>query len=439
MMDLGQKYYEAYDAMGRVIQARIERGRYTALGYTSNLDLLCDFEVGRLNRLLEEYMPGGILKEMHAASSVNTMRELLETMVYYCSNGIGGEVDIENTKLLEENFEFEYGMGGTAVQAAMALNEIGCPSVVHLTDDSKEVCGILDTPGIFTVSRTGELVHTDQAAQTREQEPHFIIQFKKGDQICLGSQRVEIPCSNRLILTKITVNRSVPFSKPYFEWIERNARQVSSIVLSSFNAVTDAELLRERLDAVKQHTEKYHQNNPEGIVFFEDAHYHDFQIKKLCLETIYSSADIVSLNEEELDYTLNGIYRHGVDIEDIYSCIEGAKYIRGRFGVRKGVMVHTKDYSMYVGEPVNADMEKGLMYGNMLATSKAKNGWYGTREQIREILEYGFSKKGEENYKAVMGSPYAQETVLVPSRHIHMPKYTIGLGDSFVGGVQMCF
>lgn len=438
-MDLEQKYYEAYDALDQVIRTRMECGRYMALGYTSNLDFLCDFEVERLNHLLEEHMPEGILEEMLPAAAVRTMQDLLETMVYYCSKGIGGEVNVENTELVEKNFHFEYGMGGTAVQAAMALNEIGCPSIVHLTDDSKEVCEILNTPGVFTISQDGFLVHTDQIVQTQEQEPHFIIQFKKGDKIRLGNQQIEIPCSNRLILTKITVNQYVPFSKPYFEWIERNAGQISSIVLSSFNALTDPGILKERLDFVRQHTENYHRNNPEGIVFFEDAHYHDVQIKKLCLETIYSSADIVSMNEEELDHTLNEIYHHDVDIEDIYSCIEGAKYIRSQFGVRKGVMVHTKDYSMYVGDPLGADIERGLMYGNMLATAKAKNGWYGTREQVREILDYGFSIKGEENYKAVQESAYVQEAVLVPSKHIYTPKYTIGLGDSFVGGVQMCF
>lgn len=438
-MDLEQKYYETYEALDGVIQARIKNGRYMAMGYTSNLDFLCDFDVERLNDLLKEHMPKAVLKEMQAADTVRTMQDLLETMVYYCSNGIGGEVNVEDTKLVEENFHFEYGMGGTAVQAAMALNEIGCPSIVHLTDDSKEVCGILNTPGVFTISQDGDLVHTDCITQTQEQEPHYIIQFKKGDQICLGTQQIEIPCSNRLILTKITVNQFVPFSKPYFEWIERNANQVSSIVLSSFNALTDPELLKERLDYVKQHTEKYHRNNPKGIVFFEDAHYHDLAIKKLCLETIYSSVDIVSMNEEELDYTLNDLYHHGVDIEDIHSCIEGAKYIRDRFEVRKGVMVHTKDYSMYVGEAMDADLERGLMYGNMLATAKAKNGWYGTREQVREILEYGFSVKGEENYKAVMEGSYTGEIILVPSKHIYTPKYTIGLGDSFVGGIQMCF
>lgn len=438
-MDLRQKYCDAYEALDSVIQDRIKEERYPAMGYTSNLDLLCDFEVERLNQLLAEYMPEAALSEMRAAAKIQTMQELLETMVFYCSNGIGGEVDVENTKLLEESFRFHYGMGGTAVQAAMALNGIECPSIVHLTDDSKEVCDILNTPYVHTVSQNGVLVHTGEIIQTQEQEPHFIVQFKKGDTIRLGKQEIVIPCSNRLILTKITVNEFVPFSKPYFEWIERNAGKVSSNVLSSFNALLDPGLLEERLTYVKQHIERYRKGNPEGIVFFEDAHYHDMEVKKLCLETIYSSVDIVSLNEEELDYTLNDMYRFEVDIDNIISCVAGAVFIRSMLGIRKGVIIHTKDYSMYVGDPLKADIEKGLIYGNLLATAKANNGWYGTKEQIKEVLKFDCSAKGMEHYHAIAKSPYADKVVLVPSKYIDTPKYTIGLGDSFMGGVQLCF
>ena len=42
---------------------------------------------------------------------------------------------------------------------------------------------------------------------------------------------------------------------------------------------------------------------------------------------------------------------------------------------------------MYVGEPLKADIERGLIYGNLLATAKANNGWYGTKEQVKEVLE----------------------------------------------------
>lgn len=438
-MDLKQKYMEAYEALDGLIQKRTEAERYPALGYTSNLDLLCDFRVERLNGLLSEYMPGRALEEMKPASKIHTMQDLLESLVYFCSRGIGGEVDVENTKLVEESFPFTYGMGGTATQAAMALDAVGCPSIVHLTDDSPEVCKILDTPRIYTVSEEKELVHTADIRQKNEQEPHFIIQFKKGDKICLDEQEIEIPCSNRLILTKVTVNAFVPFSQPYFAWIEKNATKVSSNVLSGFNALTDPEVLSERLDYVRRHVERYHQNNEEGIVFFEDAHYHNVSIKKLCLEKIYSCADIVSLNEEELNYTLSEMYHFNVDIDDIFSCVEGAKFIRTKFQIRKGVIIHTKDYSMYVGEPLKADIERGLMYGNMMATAKATGGWYGDRKKVKAVLAYELSEKGLEHYHAIRDSKYAKEVVLVPSKYLDKPKYTIGLGDSFVGGVQMCF
>lgn len=438
-MDLRQKYNEAFEAFDGTIRTRIEEERYPAMGYTSNLDLLCDFNAERLNELLKEHMPGAVLSQMKAAARIQTMQELLETMVYYCSHGVGGEVDVENVGLVKSNFEFKYGMGGTAMQAAMALDSVGCPSIVHLTDDSREVCDILDTPGVYTVSQDGRLVHTDEISQTHEQEPHFIIQFKKGDKIRLGDQELVIPCSNRLILTKITVNEYVPFSESYFQWIERNARKVSSNVMSSFNGLLDLDLLKERLRFAKQHADAYRKNNPEGIVFFEDAHFHSIDVKKLCLKTLCPCVDIVSMNEEELNHTLNDIYNIKVDIDDIFSCIEGARTIRSMLGVRKGVIIHTKDYSMYVGEPLKADIERGLIYGNMLATAKADNGWYGTREQVKKVLEFDFSERGMKNYQMLKESRHAHEAVLVPSKYIDMPRFTIGLGDSFVGGVQMCF
>ena len=54
-------------------------------------------------------------------------------------------------------------------------------------------------------------------------------------------------------------------------------------------------------------------------------------------------------------------------------------------------------------------------------------------------MKFNLSPKGVENYGIIEKSNYAKEVVLVPSKYIDKPKYTIGLGDSFVGGVQMCF
>ena len=116
--------------------------------------------------------------------------------------------------------------------------------------------------------------------------------------------------------------------------------------MSSFNALSDKNLLKERLEYVREHVHKYKKANPSGVVFFEDAHYHNTEVRNTCLETIYSECDIVSLNEEELAYTLES-FDFNVVIEDIISCVEGARFIREKFGVKKRVVVHTANYAMY--------------------------------------------------------------------------------------------
>ena len=437
-MKVEEKYIETFEEMESLIRTRIDSNAFTALGYTSNLDVLCDFQIEIFNELLYRYLPNGDLAGMKAAKEITSMKEFLETIVYFCSNGIGGEVDIRDFNIIKDTFAAKKGMGGTATQGAMALAAVACPSIIHLTDDSKEVCDILNTPYIYTVSQKGELVHTDQILQTTEQEIHYIIQFKKGDEICLGSQKITIPTSNRLIITKITVNETLPFSDPYFSYVEANAANVKSNVLSSFNAIQDKDILEQRLAFVKEHIKRYKTNNKEGIIYFEDAHYHNKEIRRLCLETLYPNVDILSLNEEELEYTLN-MYDFPIEIDDIYSCIQGASYIKERFSIKKGVIIHTKNYSMYLGEQLNADIEKGLMLGNMLATAKAIHGWYGTKEQIKEVIKLPLSEAGIRNRELITKEHFSCQVILVPSKYIDKPKYTIGLGDSFVAGVQMCF
>ena len=438
-MNIEEKFQKAYDSLEKHIESRNKKEQLTAMGYTSNLDLLCDFQVDKLNELLAEYMSGEDLTKMKPAKMIRTMQELLETVVYYCINGIGGEADVEDPELVKSGFSFKNGMGGTAVQAAMALAQIGGKTLVHLTDDSKEVCELLHSSYIHVVLGNGELGFTDQVISHNPQETHFIVQFKKGDQVRLGEQVIAIPCSNRLILTKNTVNEYLPLWEPYFKWIEQNAKQVTSNVLSSFNSILEKEVLKDRLQYVKNHVEIYRRNNPDGIVYFEDAHYHNEEVRRLCVETLYPCVDILSMNEEELQYTLKEMYGYDVDIDDIYSCIDGVEFLLDKFHIKKGVIVHTKDYAMFVGDSENIDIENGLMYGMIMATAKASHGNYGTKEQIRQVLELGVSEKGLSNLKKVEERGYGSRVILVPTKYIDKPKYTIGLGDSFTGGVQMCF
>ena len=87
---------EIYNGLQAVTERRKREALYTALGYTSNLDLAAEFRAEDLNDLLAKYLPAGVLRAMRPAERIRTMEDLLETVVYYCLRGIGGEVDIED-------------------------------------------------------------------------------------------------------------------------------------------------------------------------------------------------------------------------------------------------------------------------------------------------------------------------------------------------------
>ena len=424
--------------MPSVIDKRNSKGIYTAMGYSSNLDILLDFHVETLNRLLEENVPDGILAEMEAAPLIRSEKELLETIVSYCRKGIGGEADIADIDLIRRSFPCKNGMGGTAVQAALALAQLGAGSVVHLSDDSKEVREQLDYPCIRVPLEDGTLGGAMDVDGRNPQEVHAILQFQKGSVVRLGGQSFEIPVSNRLILTKNTVNITLPLSEAFLSWVEDHAEQVSSNVLSSFNCILEKNVLQERLARVKEHVKAYRRNNPDGIVYFEDAHYHDRAVREMCIETLYPHVDIMSMNEEELAYTLS-MYGAEADISDVRSCVEGAEYLRKRFSIKRGVVVHTKDYAMYVGDRSGLDIENGLTYGVLMATAKAAFGRYGTADDIEWVLTQKISERGVRNREIIRECGLDERVVLVPTFYLDSPKYTIGLGDSFTGGMQMCF
>jgi ADP-dependent phosphofructokinase/glucokinase len=146
----------------------------------------------------------------------------------------------------------------------------------------------------------------------------------------------------------------------------------------------------------------------------------------------------MSMNEEELQYTLK-MFGVPVDISDVLSCLKGVEFLRAHCGVRKGVIVHTKDYALYAGDTQGFHIEQGMVCGSLLATAKAAYGNYGTDEQIRTILKNPLSEHGIRNQEIIRSHGLEDHVIVVPTFYLDRPKYTIGLGDSFTGGMQLCF
>ena len=108
-----------------------------------------------------------------------------------------------------------------------------------------------------------------------------------------------------------------------------------------------------------------------------------------------------------------------------------------------GIVLHTKDYALYYGDPLDGvDMEQGLTLGNLMASTRARIGRYGTPQDCADSLALPLSQRGmtfAEDFVALAAENEGQVLVAVPSRYIEHPRYTIGLGDTFTAGVQISF
>ena len=437
-MTIEESYETVYEHISTIVSNQRAKKQYTALGLSSNLDLICDIDAKRINQLLHRHLPLANIHTILPPKIITSIEEFLQCVIFFFSRGIGGEVPISDIRILENIGSTYHSLGGTAVQGAAALAAVGFSSIVHLTDDSSEVCNLLNSPYISTVDCEGELIHASEVHQQREKEIHLIIQFKEGEVIESQPQYFTIPESNRLIITQVSINQTIPLHKPYFAYIEEHASQISSNVISSFNEIVEPHIMQNRLAFIKEHIQRYKTNNKRSLVFYEDAHFHEKMLQELILNTLYPYIDIVSENQEELAYILrmNGVI---INFDDILSCVSGMRYIQKKYSIKKGIILHTKDYSMYVGEKIGYDITQGLMLGNLLATTKALFGFYGSFCHIEEVLSLPMSIKGLEHKGAIDSHSWQDEVILVPTKYIENPTCTIGLGDSFVAGVQMCF
>ena len=435
-------YQDKYGMYLDQIPADIEKcrttGRRHVFGYTSNYDVVLKWDVNVYNQILEKF-----LKDEPAAKAgdtMDTMEDFARISSYCLIKGIGANFDITSVEIceyLQSHFESEPALGGTCAQGAAALAAMGFPMVAQLTDKCREVCEMMDASDMRVV-KGDRLVPIMEGASDEPPVYHMILQFSKDDKIVVHGKEYSVPLSNRLILFYDKIHKIVPIDQCFIDYWNEHAEDISSYLASGFDAVIDTAVMEERLQQLCSHFETMRKRNPDFIFYFEGAYYMNPEVKEMIFRRLAPYANIFGTNEEEL-VAQNEKYGIETDITDIESVISGIEALMERYGVR-GVILHTKDYSMYYGEELpGVDIEKGLTIGNLMSGTRARIGKYGTQEECRESLSLGLSPTGLRFHDRLKELKPAKKAVLVPSRYLEHPRYTIGLGDTFVSGVHTCF
>ncbi len=432
------KYLEYLEAVPEVSRRCRETGNRMVLAYTSNLDAIARCDETNFNRLLEKYLkeePSYVEEE-----PVETMEDFARVISYFAIHGLGGEVDITSgtvVKELGEYFEMSYAFGGTCAQGAGAIAAMEVPVMVHFTDESEEVITDMDYDVIESV-KDGKRVPLKECVSGKEPLLHLIMQYSKGDVLKIHGKEYTIPISNRLIMQYDEVHKVMPVKEDFIRYVEEHAEQIYSYSVSGFNAILDMDIMKERAMQVKKHYDIVKAKSPETVIYFESAHYFSTRIRDYVYAALADSVDIMGMNEEELiDLTVK--MSHPVDKDRIESVIQGLDNILELYPV-KGIVIHSKDYSLYYGAPMEGiDLEMGLTLGNLMSGAKARVGHHASAEECRGNLVFGLSPVGVGFAEKLEHMNTKHMAILVPSRYMEKPRYTVGLGDTFVAGMQMCF
>ncbi len=435
-------YQDNYETYLNQIPEDIEKckatGRRHVFGYTSNYDVVLKWDVDGYNQILKEFLkeePGA-----QAGDTIDTMEDFARISSYCLIKGIGANFDItsvEVCKYLQNHFASEPALGGTCAQGAAALATLGFPMVAQLTDKCREVCGMMNISGMQVV-KGKELVPIMEGASDEPPVYHMILQFSKDDKIVVNGKEYAVPLSNRLILFYDKIHKTVPIDQCFFDYWNEHTDRIASYLAAGFDAVVDTKIMEERLNELCAHFETMRQKNPDFIFYLEGAYYMNPEVKEMLFKRMAPYANIVGTNEEEL-VAQNEAYGVKTDVTDLDSVIAGLDSMMERYSVR-GVVLHTKDYSLYYGEELKGvNIEKGLTMGNLMSGTRARIGKYGSQEECHESLSLPLSPVGLAFHDRLEQMELSRQAVLVPSRYLEHPKYTIGLGDTFVSGVHTCF
>lgn len=436
------RYEDKYEIYLKEVPADIVRckrlNKHPVFGYTSNLDVLLKWDVNAFNRLLEDFPALDLMEDV--GDRIGSMFDFARVFGHCAVTGQGGGgyiLDGSVCARLEEIFKSNYGLGGTCAQGTMAMAAMGIPLVVHITDRSKEVCAYMEDEHIKFVGEQG-LISAAQAASEEPPLRHMILQFNKGDIIRVHGCEYRIPASNRLIMDFDEIHKIVPIDEIFLEYCEDHAQNMTSYNVSGFNAIVDPDIAEERISRLCRHYKNIKELNPDCMIYFEGAHYFNHEVKNYVFKQSASCVDIIGMNEEELvDITIK--LGHKADVSDLDSIINSLDRLIDVFGMH-GICMHTKDYSLYYGNDLGTvNIEKGLTLGNLLSGTRARTGRYGSFDDCKETLKLEISPLGLRFAEQLEKMQLKHFACIVPSRYLESPVCTIGLGDTFVAGVQICF
>ncbi len=388
-------------------------GRHLVLGLGGTVDHELWWEPTIVQGLVDSW--GVSSADLEHGESLTTRRDALVALVRFIAHGSGGEryvADREELLAFSAGFRHTVTLGGTPVRAAICLARTGFSSTVHLTSTSEEVRRLLPRE-----------VSAVSSAQRDSVDPHVIVQYPEGAGVRLvDGAEVRSRRPNRVILVNDEPNELMRLSPD----LRAELAQASAFLISGFNTMKSASLLEDRLNELREMMGALPAGTP---VVYEDAGFHDPRLRAVILEAMPCLAAVHSMNEDEAQEYLG----RDVDLEDAESVAAMMRDLCGLIGSAT-VVVHTARFAAVAGADA-AHLRAAAEQGCAMAGTRFAVGDSMTVADLARVTAGPRDPIG----CALAAAPAVQRSgvLIAPSFDVRTAApTTIGLGDSFVGGVM---
>jgi len=196
--------------------------------------------------------------------------------------------------------------------------------------------------------------------------------------------------------------------------------------VSGFNAMDARGLLDERMETLRA---AMHRLTPDAVVVYEDAGFHVQGFERVVIDALHDRIDVYSLNEDELQAHVG----RRVSLLDPVDVAGALKRVQELVSVPT-VVVHTHHWALAYGSR-GQKMRAALDGGVSMASTRYLHGDAMTLDDYAAVTSIPRQAAGE-SFAARIESVLGGQVSCVAARVLECDSpTTVGLGDSFVGGM----
>lgn len=417
------------------------RGVRALLAYNSVIDRVRMLDEG----LLDQLSPPEVVPPLFA-KEVEDLGDLAEGLSHSISHGLALEVLCSDRVIgfLEGTEGFRGRLGGQVATVARLLSDFGAARVlVHPDRFNWEVASFYQGSIAEIPLRIGGRVEYAPAKDFYWQcdpEVHYILEYPEG----LAFGNGPAPRANRVIAAPRT---RIQFHREWERALPEAGRGTDVFLIAGLNHMgADYEASFRR---VRAHIRAAKGANPNLAVHLEMTSTPDLRKREAILDEIVPLLDSLSVNEAELaDLAfLLGLPDWEAVRGDPARQLEALHLLRA-LGVRR-VNMHTLGYYLTLSPHPAERVRRAHLFAALVGAARALSGRSPSPPAVPQALEVPLAERGLAAARALgkemglrgkarralveEGWQRDDELVIVPTRMVERPEYTVGLGDTISG------